>query len=69
MSTSPEAETAAKPDPFNSPAVLLATLFCARRARDTVLERLVSRRLAGMGIRIHFGDTLLPTPAKGVAGD
>jgi len=53
----------AKPDPFDSPTFLLATMFSAHRSGDFVLERLVSRRLAEVGIRISFANDL-PRPAK-----
>ena len=50
-----------KPDPFNSPTFLLATMFAAHRSGDHVLERLVSRRLSEIGIRISFASDI---PAK-----
>ncbi len=62
------ASTNDKPDPFDSPTYLLATMFAARKSGDVVLERLVSRRLADIGIRIVFADELTqPAARKAVA--
>jgi len=52
-----------KPDPFNSPTFLISTMFAAHRSGDHVLERLVNRRLAEVGIRISFASDL-PQPAR-----
>jgi hypothetical protein len=38
----------------DSPTVLLATLFAARRSGDVILERLMRRRLVALGIHIRF---------------
>ena len=57
-----------KPDPFDSPTYLLATMFSARRSGDHVLERLAARRLADIGIVVQFADALpRPTRRKAVA--
>ena len=52
-----------KPDPFDSPIYLLATMFSARRSGDHVLERLAARRLADIGIAVQFADAL-PRPTR-----
>ena len=57
-----------KPPPdHESPALLLATLYSARKSGDRVLERLTRCRLAALGIVISFGDEL-PPPAKTKVG-
>jgi hypothetical protein len=70
MTTSTTDTAGDKPDPFDSPTFLLATMFSARRSGDVVLERLAARRLAELGIRVQFADAL-PRPArrKAVARD
>lgn len=55
--------TADRPDPFDSPTLLLSTLFSARRSGDVVLERLAARRLAEIGIMVQFADAR-PGPAR-----
>lgn len=52
-----------KPDPFVSPTFLLSVLFAARKSGDAVLERLVARRLAELGIRVQFAANMRP-PAE-----
>lgn len=42
----------------DSPTLLLATLFAARRTGDRCLERLMLDRLSAMGIRVQFANTL-----------
>lgn len=39
---------------FDSPTVLLATLFAARRSGDSILEKLMQRRLVALGIQVEF---------------
>lgn len=40
----------------DSPTILIATLFAARRSGDRALATLVQRRLARLGIDIEFAD-------------
>ena len=54
----------------SSPSYLLASLFCARKAGDKVLEQLHAEQLAKLGIKIQFASDIgqRKVPAqKGVA--
>ena len=44
----------------DSPTILLATMFSARRSGDRCLERLSLRRLRALGIHIQFADADRP---------
>jgi len=46
------------PEPADSPALLLATLFAAHKSADRELERITRRRLALLGIKINFANEL-----------
>jgi hypothetical protein len=50
-----------------SPTFLLVALVAGRATRDAALERLASRRLADLGIKVTFGsDPNTPDHRKGV---
>ncbi len=51
----------------DSPTVLLATLFAARRSGDEVLARLMLRRLARIGIRVEFAGVMHRCSRRGGA--
>lgn len=61
VSTCPKA--APPPDLAASPLYLLAVLFAARQSKDRALERVTRRRLNALGVRVSFGDELVP-PGK-----
>lgn len=44
----------------SSPSYLLASLFAARKAGDKLLERLNTRRLAELGIKVQFASAIKP---------
>ena len=47
----------------SSPSYLLASLFCARKAGDKVLERYHAEQLAKLGIKIQFASDIAPRKA------
>lgn len=51
-----------QPELFDSPLLLLAVAFSARRSKDRVLERVTRQKLTSLGLKIVFGDEL-PPPA------
>lgn len=53
-----------QPALHDSPTVLLATLFAARRTGDGPLERLMLRRLSALGIQVQFTRVPQPTAAR-----
>ena len=46
------------PELHDSPTVVIATLFAARRSGDRVLERLMRRRLLALGIQVRITPTV-----------
>ena len=60
--------TAASPPPSDltqSPLYLLAVLCSARKSQDRPLEEVTRKKLADLGVRIVFGDSLpAPTPSR-----
>jgi hypothetical protein len=53
---------AISPALLNSPTFLLTALIAGRKTRDKALERLASRQLARLGIKVCFASDL-PQPA------